>query len=78
MIMDLLTYALVQLQNANISLCIFMFAPEIKIDKPAELVFYLCTIFLSALRDSTFHIRSTFHFNSHVLGFTLFMSALSF
>ena len=88
MIMELLTDALVQLRNENISLYIFIITLEIEICKPAELVFHLCTIFCLLLtRDSTFHIWSTFYFNHiwstfyinyHVLGFVLVMSDLSF
>lgn len=59
MIMDLPTDALVQLQNANISLCIFMFAPEIKIDKPAELVFY--ALFFCLLFNKGLHIPHTIY-----------------
>ena len=43
--MELLTDALVQLQNENISLYIFIITLEIEIYKPVELVFHLCTIF---------------------------------
>ena len=43
--MELLTDALVQLRNENISLYVFIITVEIEICKPAELVFHLCTIF---------------------------------
>lgn len=79
MIMELLTDALVQLQNENISLYIFIITLEIEIYKPAELVFHLCTIFCLLLNKGLCIPHMIYiYFNYHVLGFVLVMSDLSF
>ena len=59
-IMELLTDALVQLQNENTSLYIFIITLEIEIYKPAELVFHLCSIFCLLLKKGL-HIPHMTH-----------------